>query len=211
MKKRKKKGWEEKREDVQGDIREEERRKKKTNVERRGSNHSGAARKERRRRRDKEKENLAEDRRYNFIHLIPLEQTLLLPGLHLVLRASPPPLHLQIVSFVNTLSSRCVTPVWQKESFVINPTSSPIAPSASFAIQNAFFPGRFVYTRASRDSSRVESSRGNRQRPNSTSCFSAASVDTDVRRANKERLAGFNTFTHSPSDKHEGWFLFVNV
>lgn len=54
-------------------------------------------------------------------------------------------LHLQIVSFVNTLYSRRVTPVWQYESYVITPPHLPlpaVAPLASFAIQKAFSSGK---------------------------------------------------------------------
>lgn len=111
MKKRKKKGWEEKREDVGGDSTEEG-REKNTNGETKGVISHGSS-SEGEKIRDKES-NRARQRTdvIIFIHLIPLEQTLLLlRGLHLVLRASPLPLHLQIISFVNTLSSRHVTPV----------------------------------------------------------------------------------------------------
>lgn len=63
----------------------------------------------------REEEEIKEDRRSDFIHPVPLVLALLLRGLHLILRAPPPTLRLQIVSFVNTLSSRRVTPVRQKE------------------------------------------------------------------------------------------------
>lgn len=64
----------------EGDIRKEEENKwRKKGVKSQRSSEEGGG--------DKEGEELAEERRYNFIHLIPSEQKLLLPGLHLVLRA----------------------------------------------------------------------------------------------------------------------------
>lgn len=87
-----------------GEILESRRGKEKHKWGKKGVESDRSSGEERRRGEDR-KRNPAEDGRSNFIHLIPLEQTLLLPGLQLVLGASPPTLHLQIVSFVNTTFS----------------------------------------------------------------------------------------------------------
>lgn len=78
------KGWEERREDVEGDIREEQKGKKNTNGGRAESNHTGAVRKERRRG-DKRRNRAGAEDRCNFIHCSPLEGTPLLPGITLLL------------------------------------------------------------------------------------------------------------------------------
>lgn len=92
-------------------------------------------RKEARRRGGAEEEKMGTWQRADFmIYDYQTPQTPPLPP-HLVPRASPPPLPVQIVSFVNTPSPRRLTTLLR-----------PLQRWRSFASQMFCFPGRFVYS-----------------------------------------------------------------
>lgn len=114
-----------------------------------------------------------------------------------------PTLRLLIVSLVNTLFLLSWTCHLPEAQFYHSPFH-PVAPSPPFAIQNAVFPSRFVYT-GLRGEKCVAGEM--EVRPDSTSCFRAASVDTAVRRGNGKWLAVLATFTHSPSGKQRLQFV----